>query len=29
MRTLADWLAGQPDLVVLNAHVEQKALVQA
>jgi len=28
-RTLANWLAGQPDLVLLNAHVEQKALVQA
>jgi spore coat polysaccharide biosynthesis protein SpsF len=29
VRELADWLAGQPDLVLLNAHVEQKALVQA
>ena len=29
VRALADWLAGQPDLVLLNAHVEQKALVQA
>ena len=29
VRTLADWLDGQPDLVLLNAHVEQKALVQA
>jgi len=29
VRTLADWLAGHPDLVVLNAHVEQKALVEA
>jgi spore coat polysaccharide biosynthesis protein SpsF len=29
VRTLADWLAGQPELVLLNAHVEQKTLVQA
>jgi spore coat polysaccharide biosynthesis protein SpsF len=29
VRELADWLAGQPDLVLLNAHVEQKALIQA
>jgi spore coat polysaccharide biosynthesis protein SpsF len=29
VRTLAAWLAGRPDLVRLNAHVEQKTLVQA
>jgi spore coat polysaccharide biosynthesis protein SpsF len=29
VRELADWLAGQPDLVLLNAHVEQKVLSQA
>jgi spore coat polysaccharide biosynthesis protein SpsF len=29
VRTLTDWLSGQPDLVLLNAHVEQKSLVQA
>lgn len=29
VRELADWLAGHPDLVLLNAHVEQKTLVQA
>jgi len=29
VRALTDWLAGQPDLVLLNAHVEQKTLVQA
>jgi spore coat polysaccharide biosynthesis protein SpsF len=29
VRTLADWLAGQPELVLLNAHVEQKVLSQA
>jgi spore coat polysaccharide biosynthesis protein SpsF len=29
VRELADWLAGQPELVLLNAHVEQKALIQA
>ena len=28
-RALADWLAGRPDLIELNAHVLQKALVQA
>ena len=28
-RTLATWLASRPDLVELNAHVLQKALVQA
>jgi spore coat polysaccharide biosynthesis protein SpsF len=29
VRELADWLAGRPDLIELNAHVLQKALVQA
>jgi spore coat polysaccharide biosynthesis protein SpsF len=29
VRELADWLAGQPELVLLNAHVEQKVLSQA
>ena len=29
VRALADWLAGRPDLIELNAHVLQKALVQA
>ena len=29
VRTLARWLADRPDLAVLNAHVQQKALVQA
>lgn len=29
IRTLADWLAARPDLIELNAHVLQKALVQA
>jgi spore coat polysaccharide biosynthesis protein SpsF len=29
VRTLAGWLAGRPDLIELNAHVLQKALVQA
>ena len=29
VRVLADWLAGRPDLIELNAHVLQKALVQA
>ncbi|WP_127500022.1 cytidylyltransferase domain-containing protein [Actinoplanes solisilvae] len=29
VRKLADWLAGRPDLIELNAHVLQKALVQA
>ena len=29
VRTLTDWLAHRPELVGLNAHVEQKALIQA
>jgi spore coat polysaccharide biosynthesis protein SpsF len=29
VRTLADWLANRPDLAGLNAHVQQKALVEA
>jgi spore coat polysaccharide biosynthesis protein SpsF len=29
VRTLTDWLAHRPELTVLNAHVEQKALIQA
>jgi len=29
VRTLTDWLAHRPELTELNAHVEQKALVQA
>jgi spore coat polysaccharide biosynthesis protein SpsF len=29
VRTLTDWLAHRPELTVLNAHVEQKALFQA
>jgi len=29
VRALADWLAGRPDLIELNAHVLQKALIQA
>ena len=29
VRTLTDWLAHRPELTALNAHVEQKALVQA
>jgi spore coat polysaccharide biosynthesis protein SpsF len=29
VRTLTDWLAHRPELTRLNAHVEQKALVQA
>ncbi len=29
LRTLADWLAERPALIGLNAHVRQKALVQA
>jgi spore coat polysaccharide biosynthesis protein SpsF len=29
VRALADWLAGQPELLVLNAHIQQKALVEA
>ena len=29
VRTLADWLAGRPELTVLNAHVRQKELAQA
>jgi spore coat polysaccharide biosynthesis protein SpsF len=29
VRELANWLAGRPDLIELNAHVLQKALVQA
>lgn len=29
LRTLAGWLAERPDLMVLNAHVQQKALVEA
>ena len=29
VRALAEWLAGRPDLIELNAHVLQKALVQA
>jgi len=29
VRTLTDWLAHRPELTVLNAHVEQKTLVQA
>ncbi|MEV4344279.1 glycosyltransferase family protein [Actinoplanes sp. NPDC049596] len=29
VRKLTDWLAGRPDLTELNAHVLQKALVQA
>jgi spore coat polysaccharide biosynthesis protein SpsF len=29
LKTLAAWLADRPDLVELNAHVLQKALVQA
>jgi spore coat polysaccharide biosynthesis protein SpsF len=29
IRALADFLAGRPDLIELNAHVLQKALVQA
>jgi spore coat polysaccharide biosynthesis protein SpsF len=29
VRALADWLATRPDLIELNAHVLQKALVQA
>jgi len=29
VRTLAEWLAGRPELAVLNAHVRQKELAQA
>jgi spore coat polysaccharide biosynthesis protein SpsF len=29
VRTLTDWLAHRPELTVLNAHVEQKTLLQA
>jgi spore coat polysaccharide biosynthesis protein SpsF len=29
VRTLTDWLAHRPELTELNAHVEQKALIQA
>jgi len=29
VRTLTDWLAHRPELTVLNAHVEQKSLIQA
>ena len=29
VRTLTDWLAHRPELTVLNAHVKQKALIQA
>lgn len=29
VRTLTDWLAEHPDLVALNAHVRQKALIEA
>ena len=29
VRTLTDWLAHRPELTQLNAHVEQKALIQA
>ena len=29
VRTLTDWLAHRPELTALNAHVEQKTLVQA
>ena len=29
VRALADFLQGRPDLIELNAHVLQKALIQA
>jgi spore coat polysaccharide biosynthesis protein SpsF len=29
VRALADWITGRPELAVLNAHVAQKALVEA